>query len=144
MRRGFTLIELVLVLAVVAVLAGVALPSAWRAYDAIAAERAAQAIVAAHRVARFSAIMRNCRTLLTVQADSLMVRAIESGDTVTLWRRAGPAADGLRLTAPARTLGFAPNGLPLGVANATFQLERGSAIRRVVVSRLGRTRIERR
>ena len=144
MRRGITLVELVVVLALVAVFAGLAFPAAWRAYDAIVAERAAQAVVAAHRVARFSAIMRNRRTLLNVAPESLMVRAIEGADTITLWRRQGPAADGLSLVGTARALAFAPTGIPLGVANASFQLQRGAAVRRVIISRLGRSRIERR
>jgi prepilin-type N-terminal cleavage/methylation domain-containing protein len=144
MRRGVSLVELVVVIGIIALLAGITFPAAWRAYDAIVAERTAQAVVAAHRVARFSAIMRNCRTLLTILPESVIVRAIEKGDTLTIWTRAGAAADGVLLTAPSRALAFAPTGIPLGVANATVRLERGSAIRRVIISRLGRTRIERR
>jgi len=143
MRRGVTLLELAVVLALVGVLAGLALPAARRFADAIAAEHAARSIVAAHRVARFTAIMRSRRTLLTVGADSLTVRAVQGTDTVTLWVHQGPAAHAVALTGPSYALGFAPTGLPLGVSNATFRLTRGSAVRRVVVSRLGRTRIER-
>jgi prepilin-type N-terminal cleavage/methylation domain-containing protein len=143
MRRGITLLELAVVLALAGVIAGIALPAARRFGDAIAVDRAAHTIVAGHRVARFSAIMRGRRTLLTVRAESLLVRAVVGADTLTLWTRPGPSADGVTLAGPARTLVFAPTGLPLGVSNATFGLTAGAAARNVVVSRLGRTRIVR-
>jgi prepilin-type N-terminal cleavage/methylation domain-containing protein len=143
MRRGVSLLELVVVIAVAGVLAAIALPPARRILDGIAVERAAQAVVAAHRVARFTAIVRGCRTLLLVGADSLMVRSIERTDTLTRWVHPGPAQTAVTLVGPSHSLAFAPTGLPLGVSNATFQFSRGSAVRRVVVSRLGRTRIER-
>ena len=144
MRRGLSLLELLVVLALAGILAGFALPAARRFGDAIAADHAAQAIVAAHRVARFTAIMRSRRTLLDVRADSLTVRAIQGADTVSLWVRPGPGAQRVALTGPSRPLAFAPTGLPMGVSNATFQLSRGEVVRRIVISRLGRIRIERR
>ena len=144
MRRGVTLLELLVVLALAGILAGFALPAARRLGDAIAADRAAQAIVAAHRIARFTAIMRSRRTLLDVRADSLTVRAIQGMDTVSLWARPGPEGHSVTLSGPSRPLAFAPTGLPMGVSNATFQLTRGAIVRRVVISRLGRIRLERR
>ncbi len=143
MRRGITLVELVLVLALLSILAGFGLPAAGRLRDAVAADRAAQAIVGAHRVARFSAILRNRRTLVVVRPESLAVRALGGADTLTLWVREGPAADGVALAGPTYALVFAPTGIPLGAANATFLLTRGSVTRRVIISRLGRTRIVR-
>src|SRR5687767_9366313 len=111
MRRGVSLLELAVVLALVGVLAGVALPAARRFTDAIAADRAAQAIVAGHRVARFSAIMRGRRTLFTVRSDSLTVHAVQGTDTLRLWALAGPASHSVALAGPPRTLAFAPTGL---------------------------------
>jgi prepilin-type N-terminal cleavage/methylation domain-containing protein len=143
MRRGVTLLELMVVLALVGVCAGFAIPAARGFADAIATHQAAQAIVGAHRVARISAIMRSRRTLLDIRADSLMVRSVEGADTLTLWLHEGPVSRGVVLVGPARTLVFAPTGLPLGLSNATFRLTRGAVLRRVIVSRLGRTRVVR-
>ena len=143
MRRGITLLELVVVLAIAGVTAGVALPVARRLTDAVAADRAAQAVVAAHRIARFSAIVRGRRTLLTVRPESLHVRILDGSDTLTLWTRGGPAGEGVALAGATHTLIFAPTGLPLGASNATYQLTRGGAARHVVISRLGRVRLVR-
>jgi prepilin-type N-terminal cleavage/methylation domain-containing protein len=143
MRGGVTLLELLIVIALLGVLAGFAWPAARHLGDAIATERAAQTIVAGHRVARFSAIMRSRRTFLAVAADSLTVRGVQGADTVTLWIHLGPQSEGVTLVGPTHPLVFAPTGLPMGVANATFQLTRGGVVRRVVISRLGRLRVER-
>ncbi len=141
MPRGVTLLELLVVLAVVAVLAAIGLPRAAALLDTVATERAARRVVAAHRVARFTAIARSSVMLVTVTADSLAVRAVRGPDTTTVWRTPGPAADGVSLSGPERPLAFAPTGLPLGLGNATFRLARGRSSRDVVISRLGRTRI---
>lgn len=141
MPRGVTLLELVVVLALVALLAAIGTPRAGALLDTVATERAARRVVAAHRVARFTAIARRSVTLVTVTADSLAVRAVRGRDTIAVWRTPGPAADGVSLSGPEPPLAFAPTGLPLGLGNATFRLARGRASRAVVISRLGRTRI---
>ncbi|HEU5169810.1 MAG TPA: GspH/FimT family pseudopilin [Gemmatimonadales bacterium] len=141
MRTGFTLVELCLALVVAAIVLAIAVPGTARLRDGVAVDQAARRIVAAHRVARFTAIMRSRRTLLVVRADTLVVRAVTPSDTLSVWGAAGPAGDGVALEGPAYPLGFAPTGVPLGVANATYRLTRGTGERRVVISRLGRTRI---
>jgi len=139
MRRGVTLLELALVLAVTGLLFGIALPSLQRVADGLAVHNASLGIVSAHRRARISAILQNRPLELTVSADSLAIRV--PGAASNLWHAPGPAADGVVLQGPPRTLIFSPVGLTMGVSNATFRLTRGSAARTVVVSRLGRTRI---
>jgi len=143
MRTGATLTELLVVLAVLACLAALAVPPAAGLLAGVYTERAARELMAAHRIARFTAIMRSRPTLLAVDADSLVVRVLYGRDTAAVWRGAGPASLGVSLEGPAYPLAFAPTGLPRGVANATYTLERGSIRRQVIVSRLGRLRIAR-
>ncbi len=143
MRTGATLPELLVVLAIVAALAAIAAPSAVGLLTSLQTEWAARELMAAHRVARFTAIQRGQPTLLEVFPESLVVRCLSGGDTVVVWRAAGPAAVGVSLSGPDYPLAFAPTGIPRGVANATYQLRRGAAERQVIVSRLGRLRLAR-
>jgi len=139
MRRGVTLLELVLVLAILGLVAGIAIPPFQRVADSLAVHNAALEIVSAHRRARFSAILKNQMVELTIRADSLAIRI--PGIPGDLWHAAGPDAEGVSLTGPSRPLVFSPVGLTVGVSNASFRLSRGAATRTVIVSRLGRLRV---
>jgi prepilin-type N-terminal cleavage/methylation domain-containing protein len=139
MRRGFTLLELALVLAIMGLVAGIAIPRFQRVADSLAVHHAALEIVSAHRRARFSAILQNRMVQLTVRADSLAIRI--PGTPGDLWHAAGPSAEGVSLTGPSQPLLFSPLGLTVGVSNASFRLSRGAATRTVIVSRLGRLRV---
>jgi prepilin-type N-terminal cleavage/methylation domain-containing protein len=140
MRRGYTVVELTLVLAIIALLLGIALPRITPLRDSWSAEQAAQAVILAHSRARVAAILLSRPLVLTVASDSLRIATL--ADSV-VWRGAGPAASGASLAGPIRKLTFSPVGLSMGLSNATFQITRGAAIRTVVVSRLGRVRIQR-
>ena len=141
MRRGFSLLELVLVLAVVGLLFGIALPRLVGAVDRIEVESAANHLRAAHQRARIMAVTRSQVLVLTIQADSLVIRP--QGQANLLWAEDGPTATGVTLEGPARQFTFSPVGLTLGFSNATLRLSRGSASRTIVISRLGRVRIAR-
>lgn len=140
MRHGYTVGELMLVLAILGLMLGIALPRLAPLRDSWTAEQAAQAVVVAHSRARIAAILMNRPLVLTVAADSLRIATL--ADSV-VWRAAGPAAAGASLAGPARKLTFSPVGITTGLSNATFQIRRGAAVRSVVVSRLGRVRIRR-
>ena len=111
---------------------------AWRDRSIVAA--AASEIAGAHQRARIHAILVSRVAELDVRADSLVIRTPSTG-TSAVWSIPGPLAAGVTLSSPARTLQFAPTGVTIGFANATFVLSKGSARRQVVVSRLGRVRI---
>jgi prepilin-type N-terminal cleavage/methylation domain-containing protein len=143
MHKGTTLTELVVVLAIIGLLAAIAVPSGAAFMGGVLTERAAHELMAAHRIARFTAIMRSRVTRLEVRADSLVVSVLNDRDTTVVWRAAGPAAAGVLLAAPAHALVFTPTGLPYGLGNGTYTFTRGSARRAVVISRLGRLRIVR-
>ena len=139
MRSGFSLVELVLVLALLALLLGIALPPLAGALDRIEVAAAASQIAAAHTRARMMAISGSRVLVLSVDSASLSIRL--RGTTTHLWSDRGPALSGVSLRGPARSFTFSPEGFSLGLSNASLHLSRGSATRTVIVSRLGRVRI---
>jgi type IV fimbrial biogenesis protein FimT len=141
MQRGFSLIEVVLVLALLGLLLGIALPSLSGALDRIEVGAAASQIAAAHTRARMMAISGSRVLVLTVDSGTLSIHL--PGSTSHLWSTRGPALSSVSLAGPPRSFTFSPEGFTLGLSNATLQLSRGSATRSVVVSRLGRVRITR-
>lgn len=143
MRQGLTLVELLIALALASLVGMIALPRLGRPLASLRVEQEAQRLAAAHTRARLIAIGTSRVALLRVSADSVTIRTLESGDTLLRWREPGPAAAGVGLTAPARTLYFAPVGITYGASNATWTLSYRGVVRRVIVSRLGRVRIER-
>ena len=125
-------------LTLVGIILLISLPRMHRLADSLAVDRAAQHIAAAHRRARVAAVLRNQPLRLVIDANEL---SIQPSAGAALWSEPGPAADGVALAGPARTLTFSPVGISLGVSNASFELTRGAARRTVIVSRLGRVRI---
>ncbi|HEX6863660.1 MAG TPA: GspH/FimT family pseudopilin [Thermoanaerobaculia bacterium] len=140
MRRGYSVVELILVLVIISLLLGIALPRIAPLRDGLGAEQAAQAVILAHSRARVAAVLLSRPLVLTVAPDSLRIATL--ADSI-VWRGPGPAAEGALLAGPIRKLTFSPVGISMGLSNATFRITRGAAIRTVVVSRLGRVRIQR-
>jgi len=138
-RRGHTLLELAVVLGLLGILLGLAVPRLSAALDGIHAGQAATRIALAHGRARATALteQRVARVLLT--GDSLVVLV---GDSVR-WRVPGPAMDGAGLSTEPEETSYAPNGLAMGAANARYVVTRGLARVEIFVSRLGRVRIVR-
>ncbi|HEU4698947.1 MAG TPA: GspH/FimT family protein [Gemmatimonadales bacterium] len=142
-RRGVTLVELVLVLAVVGILSGLAVPPLAALRDRLAVEAAARRIVALHQSGRVAAVLRSRTVVFTLSPDALALGALVAGDTLPLARVPGPAADGVTLTGPKHPIVWSPTGFAAGVSNGTWHLTRGAAARDVIVSRLGRVRVVR-
>ena len=141
MRRGFSLVELMLILAVVGLVLGIALPRLSSAMDQIEVASAANHVLAAHRRARIMAVLRGEVLVLTVDPNALLIRT--RGQASSLWSEEGPSAARVLLDGPPRQFTFSPEGLTLGLSNATVQLTRGSATRTIVISRLGRVHMMR-
>ena len=139
MTRGYSVPELMLVLAVVGLLLGIAVPRFSRVMDYIAVEAAATEVIAAHQRARMMAIARG--QVLTLNVDSTQLRIAPPSGATPLWIQHGPAASGVRLSGPTRRFTFSPTGITLGLSNASLLLSRGPSIRTVVFSRLGRVRV---
>jgi prepilin-type N-terminal cleavage/methylation domain-containing protein len=138
-RRGVTLLELLLALALAALLAGVALPSLRRTRDALAARAARDEIAAAIHHTRALAVARGGASFgLDPDAGRFWIEV--AGDTaaaaeLTRWRVEVSASGA------AGTVVLRFDGLGIGrLANREIRVRRGAAEQRLVVSSLGRVR----
>lgn len=138
-RQGHTLVELALVLALLGILLGLAVPHMAASLDGIHAAQAASRIALAHGRARATALGEQRVARVRLTGDSLVVLV---GDSVR-WRVPGPAMDGASLSTEPEETSYAPNGLAMGAANARYVVTRGLARVEIFVSRLGRVRIVR-
>lgn len=139
MHRAFTLPEVMLVLAVLGILLGIAVPTLAGTMDQIELEAAVARVVAAHRRARLMAL--NSGQVLTLSVDSSRLSVAPPGGASPLWQDVGPSASGVRLPGATQHFTFSPEGYTLGLSNASLQLTRGSRTRTIVISRLGRVRV---
>jgi prepilin-type N-terminal cleavage/methylation domain-containing protein len=142
MRRGTSLPELVVVIALAGLVAALAVPSVRHAMDRRAVELAIQQVTGAHLEARLFTIRTRRPALLLLSADSMVLRSAFAGETTVVWRRPGPRSFGVGVTGNARTLRFIPTGYTIGGSNISYTVTKGNARRRVVISRLGRLRTE--
>jgi prepilin-type N-terminal cleavage/methylation domain-containing protein len=139
MRRAFTLVELMLVLAVLGILFGIAIPGLSLLLDRIEVEAAAAHIVAAHQRARLLAITHGQVVRLSI--DGARIAIYPRTGSTPLWSESGPSDTRVTLAGGAHQFTFSPEGFTLGLSNASLQLARGISRRTVVISRLGRVRI---
>lgn len=141
-RHGFSLPELLTVCALTALVSGLAFPALKHAMDRRAVEEAARIIILAHREGRYTAVAIHRQTLLRLAADTIELRSVVGRDTTLLWRRPGPRSMGVTVTGRAHTVRFIPYGYSIGASNTSYVVAKGAARRRVVISRLGRVRVE--
>ena len=139
MRTGHTLPELMLVLAVGAILLAIAVPRLIHVIDQIEVDAAAWQVIGAHQRARNMAIAQGRVLMLAVDSSKLSIYP-RSGGT-PLWQRGGPVESGVTLAGPTRHFTFSPAGITLGLSNASLLLTRGASVRTLVFSRLGRVRV---
>ena len=140
MQRGYSLVELAIVLTVVGLVTALALPRWTTLLDRIAVERAATEITTALAVARNTAVLRAARTRLAVVADSL--RLDEWGDRTwqPVWRWPGPASNAVSLEVSNGTIIFGAIGIGTGPSNTTVVLRRGTQAAKITMSRVGRVK----
>ena len=143
MNRGMTLPELVVTVSLAGLVLAIAAPRMAGPLDALAVEHAAGDIAAAHARARVTAVVESRITLLEVGPDSLVLQVLGTAGPERRWATAGPSRFDVAMAGGRRTLTFSPTGITMGFSNASWTLTKGSALRKVVISRLGRVRIER-
>lgn len=142
MRSGHTLIEMAVTLLLVAILASLVAPSLISATDRAALRFGLAQLRAAHDEARLAAVLEGRIALLSVDSNEMTLRTVSGSDTTLRWARGGPASWNLRYLGPRRTFTFVPNGHSIGASNATLRLEKGNARGSLIISRLGRLRVQ--
>jgi len=140
MRRGLTLAELLVVLAILAVVTAVTLPRLAGFRDWIAVDTAAQEVITAIAVARSAAVMQGTRSRAVIAADSLRIDRWSEGAWADVHRWPGPDRHGVTLEVSTPVVVFEPIGIAWGLSNTTVVLRRGTRLATITVSRLGRVK----
>jgi prepilin-type N-terminal cleavage/methylation domain-containing protein len=135
---GTTLLELLLALAVVSILAGIAVPRGRALVDRIAARGAAGDAAEVLESARQLALSRWARATVTIDTAAGVLVLVVGPDTIL--RRDERRGAGVVLRASRLSATYTPMGMALGVSNLTVVAARGAAAETVTVSRLGRVR----
>lgn len=139
--KGFTLIELAVVICIASILAALWLPRAARLMDWLQTERAMREVTTAIALGRHGAVLQATRARVLIAADTLRIDRLGPGLAwQPWWRRPGPASFGVTLQVSNPTITFAPNGIGWGASNTTIKLSRGSQVETVTLSRLGRVK----
>ena len=142
LRRGHSLPELLVVIALTALASALGVPAITHAMDRRLVEAAAGQLIAAHREARMIAVATQRTALLRLSADTLELRTTDRGDTTLVWRRPGPRSFGVEVIGNPRIIRFIPYGYSIGGSNTSYTISKGAARRKVVIARLGRLRVE--
>lgn len=137
-----TLVEVVTAVGLVALVTA-ATVRGWAAeVDRTRVTEAESAVVQAYRAAQQAARTRGRPAVLLVTPDRLEILSAGVADTAIVWTGPGPAAVGVGLSPRRHQAVFGPSGMANGAANVTHTFWRGAVTRQVVVSRLGRLRID--
>ena len=137
-RRGVTIVELLITLAVLGVLSSIAVPRAATLVDRISVRGATQDVVLAIAAARAAAARRGAYASFVADPRTGRLRVVSGGET--LLERDVLKSRGVRLEASRESVTFAPGGLGWGAANTTVIVSRGTRSDTIVMSRLGRVR----
>ena len=135
--RGYTIIELIVVVTLVAVVVGFAMLAGRGVLDRVAVAQGRERIVAFYNRSRTAALLNRSIVTLRISTDSLVART-RSGMLMT--RAPGTRTLGVTTTATRDTVRIGINGLGYGASNSTVVLERGAVSDTLFISRLGRIR----
>jgi prepilin-type N-terminal cleavage/methylation domain-containing protein len=141
MSKGFTLSELIVVVAIAAVLLAFWVPRAARLIDWIETERAVRDVTTALAVGRNGAVLQSTRARITIAPDTLRIDRFGAQGWEPWWRTPGPASRGVALSTSNPVVIFGPTGMGWGVSNTTVVLRRGSQTETITMSRVGRVKL---
>jgi len=137
-RRGFTIIETTIVVAIAAALCAITLPRAAAFVDRIAVRGAVTEIESLFSLARHVAIARGTQVTLDIDVANRTL-SIWAGPELVRAREVG-LAHGVGLTSNRPSITYSPIGVGYGASNFTMTVSRNRAADTIVVSRLGRVR----
>jgi prepilin-type N-terminal cleavage/methylation domain-containing protein len=137
MRRGTTLVELVIVLTLIGLLSALAVPRLAGLLDGLAVRRAVDETVVFYGAARLGAMVRGSRVRIEFTPDSMVAVYETSNDSVFL-RRDGPASHGVELGSSRTVIRIHPTGIGSGGSNTKLVFRRGEYAESLTTSRLGR------
>jgi prepilin-type N-terminal cleavage/methylation domain-containing protein len=139
MRRfGFTLLELVIVLAVAGILLGLAVPRLFALRDRSAVRSAINEVGESFSVARDAAITQRTSAAVVFDTAAGTVEVRFQGQP--LLRRPLRSIYGIVLASNRDSAVYDPRGLGYGVTNLTVVVRRGAMVDTLTMSRLGRVR----
>ena len=138
--RGFTLLEMLMVIILIGVATAVVVPPLGRALDRVAVDEAAERYAALHETARQMAIARGRHA--RVELDSTRREAVLAlRRTATAWDTLEVQSLGRAALSASRTMvTFSPLGIGFGASNTSIVFTAGMAAETVTVSRTGRLR----
>jgi len=140
MSKGFTLVELMVVVLIAAVLLALGFPRAARLLDWIETELAARDVISALAIGRNGAVLQSTRARLTIATDTLRIDRLGAQGWEPWWRTPGPASHGVALETSNPVVIFGPTGMGWGASNTTVVLRRGSQAETITMSRVGRVK----
>lgn len=137
-RRGFTLVELLIVVALLGIVAGAAVGGLLGLLDRLASRGAVSEAAAALARARDEAIAT--RSIVAVRIDTTAGTLVLRSRERTIATHALGRAYRVTIAATRDSVAYDARGLGYGAANFTLVARRGRAADTLVVSRLGRAR----
>jgi prepilin-type N-terminal cleavage/methylation domain-containing protein len=141
MSKGFTLLELMVVVCIAAVLLALGFPRAARFLDWVETELAVRDVTTALAVGRNGAVVQSTRTRITIDPDTLRIDRFGAQGWERFWRTPGPSSRRVALVISNPVVIFGPSGMAWGASNTTVALRRGSQAETITLSRVGRVKI---
>ena len=137
-RRGFSLLELTVVLVIAGIIVALALPRLTSVRDAAAVRGAVGELGALYAAARQEAIARRAAVTIRIDTAGGAVE-LRVGDA-RLLRRALGETYGVGLGTNRDSTVYDPRGIGVGLSNVTIVVRRGTMVDTLAMSRLGRVR----